>query len=178
MQPRNESRLHYRLKRTAVHILMERGCNAVGMEIQLPFAPPENAGRGTVDVAGIGPVRSGGPYGLWICECKASRADLRAGFVKIGGHRHYLVVPEALAAEAKATAPKHVGVYAVSDSGFRSVIGVPWRLVKRGAVMDQRYLPPFGLRLVEDGSAWRWLLMHIASSNSWRIRRWAMARER
>jgi len=144
-RPGNESADHWRLKRICRYIAWASGCWASAPEFSIGAAYAENNFRGVVDMLAIGKVRSTHEdilpgeigyldptkfhwaqnhqpqhyLGLIAYECKASLADLRAGMVIVGAHKHYCVVPEALRDDALRLIPKHVGII-TAGSGKRS----------------------------------------------------------
>ena len=141
--PRNESEKHWRLKRMCRYIAWASGCWASAPEFSLISAFPENRSRNTVDMLAVGKVRTRHEailpgeigyldptrfsfavnhcpqhyLGIIAYECKGSLADLRAGMVTAGAHKHYCVVPVSLKEDALRLIPKHVGVITVGDSG-------------------------------------------------------------
>jgi len=188
-RPQNESREHWRLKRMGRHILWGMGCWAVTYEFYLAKIYRENctpgrAHRTTADLAGIMATRVnntklglfGRHLGLVVAECKATVGDLRAGMITKGGHWHYALVPEKLAAEAVGILPKWVGVLGVDmeDRTAKSYHYTRLRTARPARRQDDAVVPLWSreasLQQAPDG--WVPVLMQFACGQTRYALRW------
>ena len=200
-QPRNESAEHWRLKRLCRYIAWAAGYWASAPEFSIAAAYPENNCRGIVDMVAIGKVRSTHEdtlpgetgyvdpaqflwaqnrqpqhyLGLIAYECKASLADLRAGIVVAGAHKHYCVVPEALREDALRLVPKHIGVIVAGETRGRSSRVNRWhnRIVRGARRRDDAIIPMWCYSKTNTiPQEWTRLLLSMAVSNTNYAVRW------
>lgn len=194
--PRNESAEHWRLKRVCRYIAWASGCWASAFEFFIAANHPEKKGRGIVDMIAVGKVRSTHetilpgeigyldparfPWaqnrqpqhylGLLAYECKANLADLRAGMVTVGAHKHYCVVPEALREEALRLIPKHVGVIMVGDGKHSRWSG---KIIRGARRRDDAVVPMWCYTKTNTPPLeWTRLLLSMAVSNTNYAIRW------
>ena len=191
-QPGNESATHWRLKRLCRYIAWASGHWASAPEFSVG-AYGENNGRGIVDMMAIGKVRSTREYilpgergyvdparyswaqnlqpqhylGLIAYECKASLQDLRSDMVIAGAHKHYCVVPEALAKDALRLIPKHVGVIVAGEKRWHN------RIIRGARRRDDAIAPMWCYTKTSAlPPEWARLLLAMAVSNTNYAVRW------